>query len=68
MKERIEEIFAKMDEFRKESTDHATKGNKLAGRRARVASLELAKMLKEYRWRYAKTSRLWVLRSMVSSK
>ena len=50
MKERIEEIFSKMEEFRKESTDHATKGNKMAGRRARVASLELAKMLKEYRW------------------
>ena len=39
-----------MDEFRKEATDHATKGNKLAGRRARMASLEIAKMLKEYRW------------------
>ena len=39
-----------MDEFRKESIDHATKGNKLAGRRARMASLEIAKMLKEYRW------------------
>ena len=50
MKDRIEEIFAKMEEFRKESTDHATQGNKLAGRRARVASLELTKMLKEYRW------------------
>jgi hypothetical protein len=50
MKERIEEIFAKMDEFLKESNDHATKGNKLAGRRARMASLEIAKMLKEYRW------------------
>jgi hypothetical protein len=50
MRERIEEIFAKMDEFHKEATDHATKGNKLAGRRARMASLELTKMFKEYRW------------------
>ena len=50
MKERIEEIFAKMDEFRKEATDHATKNYKSAGRRARNASLEIAKMLKEYRW------------------
>lgn len=50
MKERIEEIFAKMDEFRNEATAHATKGNKLAGRRTRMASLEIAKMLKEYRW------------------
>lgn len=50
MKERIEEIFAKFDEFRKEAADHAMKGNKLAGRRARMASLEIAKMLKEYRW------------------
>lgn len=50
MRERIEEIIAKMDEFRKEATDHATKGNKLAGRRARVASLEIAKLLKDYRW------------------
>ena len=50
MKERIEEIFAKMDEFRKEAAAHATKGNKLAGRRARMASLELTKMFKEYRW------------------
>lgn len=50
MKERIDEIFSKMDEFRKEATDHATKGNKLAGRRARMASLELTKMFKEYRW------------------
>ena len=39
-----------MDEFRKEATDHATKNNKSAGRRARNASLEIAKMLKEYRW------------------
>lgn len=39
-----------MDEFRKEATCHATKGNKLAGRRARMASLEIAKMLKDYRW------------------
>ena len=50
MRERIEEIFAKMDEFRKEATAHAIKGNKLAGRRARMASLELTKMFKEYRW------------------
>lgn len=39
-----------MDEFRKEATAHATKDNKLAGRRARMASLELTKMFKEYRW------------------
>lgn len=50
MKDRIEEIFAKMDEFRKEATTHAMKNNKAAGRRARTASLEIAKMLKEYRW------------------
>jgi hypothetical protein len=50
MKDRIDEIFAKMDEFRKEATDHAMKNNKAAGRRARNASLELTKMFKEYRW------------------
>ena len=50
MKERIEEIFAKMDEFRKEATNHVTKNNKMAGRRARLASLELTKLFKEYRW------------------
>lgn len=50
MKDRIDEIFAKMDEFRKDATDHAMKNNKTAGRRARNASLELTKMLKEYRW------------------
>lgn len=49
MKERIGAIFAKMDEFRKDATDLAEKNNKAAGRRARKASLELEKLMKEFR-------------------
>lgn len=49
MKDRIEVIFAKMDEFRKDATDLATKNNKAAGRRARKASLELEKLMKAFR-------------------
>ena len=49
MKDRIEAIFTKFDEFRTQACKNAMKNNKVAGRRARVVSIEIEKMLKEYR-------------------
>lgn len=44
--EKIEAIFA---EFAKDAKAQAEKGNKAAGTRARVASLEIEKLMKEFR-------------------
>lgn len=49
MKELFDNIQAKMIEFSAELNVNVNKGNKAAGVRARKASLELEKMLKEYR-------------------
>lgn len=49
MKELFDNIQAKMIEFSAELNVNVNKGNKAAGVRARKASLELEKLLKEYR-------------------
>lgn len=49
MKELIEKIQENYAAFATEATAQAEKGNKAAGTRARKASLELEKVLKEFR-------------------
>ncbi len=49
MKELADKISVKMVEFEKNIHDNVKLGNKAAGVRARKASLELEKLLKEYR-------------------
>lgn len=49
MKELIENINAKMAAFSVDAEAQLVKGNKAAGTRARKASLELEKLLKEFR-------------------
>lgn len=48
MNELVEKINAQLDVFRAEA-DKCVKGNKAAGVRARKSSLELEKLLKEFR-------------------
>ena len=45
----IEKIEALYAEFAKDAKAQAEKGNKAAGTRARVASIELEKLMKEFR-------------------
>jgi ElaB/YqjD/DUF883 family membrane-anchored ribosome-binding protein len=49
MKELIEKINAEFAAFSKDAEQQVEKGNKAAGTRARKASLELEKVLKEFR-------------------
>lgn len=49
MEELFKNIRIKMTEFNHELDLNVNKGNKAAGVRARKASLELEKLLKEYR-------------------
>lgn len=49
MKELNEKIDAQIEAFRKDAALQAEKGNKAAGMRARKASLELEKLLKQFR-------------------
>ena len=49
MKELIEKIEAAYTAFKTDATAQAESGNKAAGTRARKASLELEKVLKEFR-------------------
>lgn len=49
MKEIIEKINASIEAFQKEATSQAENGNKAAGTRARKASLEIEKLMKEFR-------------------
>jgi len=49
MKELIEKIAASFEAFKSDADLQAEKGNKAAGTRARKASLELEKLLKEFR-------------------
>ena len=49
MKELIEKINAEIAAFQKDAEGQLEKGNKAAGTRARKASLELTKLLKEFR-------------------
>lgn len=49
MKELVEKIAGLMAEFNKDANAQLENGNKAAGTRARKASLELAKLMKEFR-------------------
>lgn len=51
MKALFEQLSATTAEFIKNADDNVNKGNKAAGVRARKASLELEKLMKEYRKR-----------------
>lgn len=49
MKKLVENIQSTYEEFQKEATSQLEDGNKSAGTRARKSSLELEKLLKEFR-------------------
>jgi hypothetical protein len=49
MKELVEKIGAIYADFAKDATAQAVNGNKAAGTRARKASLELEKLMKQFR-------------------
>jgi len=49
MKELIEQINAEFEAFKTDSEVQLEKGNKAAGTRARKSTLELTKLLKEFR-------------------
>lgn len=49
MKKLVDQISAKIAEFNKDAASQVESGNKAAGTRARKSSLELEKMLKEFR-------------------
>lgn len=49
MKNLLEKIDAAVAAFKKEATAQAENGNKAAGTRARKSSLEIEKMMKEFR-------------------
>ena len=49
MKNLLDQIKGLIDSFVKDAEANVVKGNKAAGTRARKASLELAKMFKEFR-------------------
>lgn len=49
MNDLLSQINEQLENFKKDSAQHAEKGNKAAGARARKASLNLTKLFKEYR-------------------
>ncbi len=49
MKNLLENLDAAMAAFKKEATAQVENGNKAAGTRARKTSLEIEKMMKEFR-------------------
>ena len=49
MKELTEQIAAAYEAFQKDAAAQAENGNKAAGTRARKASLELEKLMKQFR-------------------
>lgn len=49
MKELLEKIEAAVTSFKADATSQVETGNKAAGTRARKASLEVEKMMKEFR-------------------
>lgn len=49
MKELVEKIAGLMADFNKDANAQLENGNKAAGTRARKASLELTKLMKEFR-------------------
>lgn len=49
MEELLQTIYAACQEFGKDAKAQAEKGNKAAGTRARVKSLEIEKLMKDFR-------------------
>lgn len=49
MEKSVNALEEKMQEFLKDAKDQAVKGNKAAGMRARKTSLEIEKLLKQFR-------------------
>ena len=49
MEQLVKELEAKMAEFAKNANAQVEKGNKAAGTRARKASLEIEKLMKQFR-------------------
>lgn len=49
MKNLLDQIQGKLEDFLKDAQAQAEKGNKAAGTRARKTSLELTKLFKEFR-------------------
>ena len=49
MEKAVNVLEEKMQEFLKDAKDQAVKGNKAAGMRARKTSLEIEKLLKQFR-------------------
>ena len=49
MEQLVKELEAKMAEFAKNANDQVEKDNKAAGTRARKASLEIEKLMKQFR-------------------
>lgn len=49
MKELLEEISSAIEAFNADATAQAESGNKAAGTRARKSSLEIEKLMKEFR-------------------
>ena len=49
MEQLVKELEAKMAEFAKNANDQVEKGNTAAGTRARKASLEIEKLMKQFR-------------------
>ena len=49
MKELVEKVASLYEAFQKDAQAQVEKGNKAAGARARKASLEIEKLLKEFR-------------------
>lgn len=57
MKNLFEKINAEFDNFKSEAEQQIEKGNKAAGTRARKSTLELTKLLKEFRSKSLETSK-----------
>lgn len=49
MKDLVGQFLAKVEEFKKDASAQVESGNKAAGTRARKTSLEIEKMMKEFR-------------------
>lgn len=49
MNELLNQINAQIEAFQKEANSQVTNGNKAAGARARKASLEIEKLMKQFR-------------------
>ena len=57
MKNLVEKINAEFEAFKSEAEQQIEKGNKAAGTRARKSTLELTKLLKEFRTKSLEASK-----------